>query len=486
MKKRMNERSSAASRGRGVDLLTGTPWQKIALFAVPMIIGNLFQQLYNTVDSIIVGRWVGHIGLAAVGVSSPMLFLLVAVFMGVATGSSVCVAQYYGAKNEKALRRTLHTSIMLAIVVGIALSIIGYILSPTFLRLLNTPEETYAYALQYMQILFLGLAAQMLYNMTSGFMRGMGNSRTPLFILIFTCVTNTLLDLFFVINMNLGVAGAAWATIISQCLSSVLAVTALHRTNELTRISRSELRINWDSAKEIIGIGFPTAIQQGVISLGGVIIQGFVNSYGTAMIAGHNAAMKVDMFAVMPIMSFSMAMVSYTGQNVGAGNMDRVHKGVKQGATMSVMVVATFSSILFFFGRYVLMLFTDDAATVEAGYMIIRTLAPFYWMFAINQTLGGVMRGSGETVSPMINALLMNIFVRIPLVFFLDSILKGPQAIYYSQIGGWVFGVSQMLFMYSRGKWERKALSRIEMMHANPDANPRANQSQKNVLVENP
>jgi len=460
----MSESAFNARKGRSVDLLTGTPWKKIGLFAVPLIIGNIFQQLYNTADSVIVGRNVGHTALAAVGVSSPMLFLLVSVFMGVATGSSVLVAQYFGARNLNGLRKVLHTSILLAVVVGLILSMTGYFLAPAFLNLLNTPKDTYGLALEYMRILFLGIIGQMLYNMVSGFMRGMGNARTPLYILIAASVTNVVLDLIFIIPLQMGVAGAAWATIISQMMSAILVMTALHRAGPLTRITKSELKIDLQTTKDIVTIGVPTAIQQGIISLGGVVIQGLVNSYGTYMIAGHNAAMRVDMFAVMPIMSFSMAMVSYTGQNVGAGKMDRVYKGVRHGLGLLIGVTIITTTVLFFFAKNVLQLFTDDVQTLEAGNMIIRTIVPFYVLFAINQTLGGIMRGAGETVVPMINALLMNILVRVPLAFVLNNIMQNPQAIYLSQVGGWIVGVTLMLIFYKRGSWEKKALARIEIL----------------------
>ena len=460
----MSETAFAGKRSVSVDLLTGTPWKQISKFMIPLFIGNLFQQLYNTADSIIVGRWVGHTALAAVGVSTPLLFFLISIFIGVATGSSILVSQYYGARDEKALRLTLHTSIMLALFVGIVLSIIGLLLSAPFLRLLNTPDDTFSLALTYMRIIFTGCLGMMLYNMISGFMRGLGNSRTPLYILIFTTITNIVLDLIFVIPLNWGIAGAAWATIISMFLSAILAIITLNKFSSLTRISLNELRINWDSAKEIIRLGLPTAIQQGVLSLGGVIIQGFVNSYGTAMIAGHNAAMRVDMFAIMPIMSFSMAMVTYTGQNVGAGRMDRVYLGTKQGVALCSSVTIFLATIIYVFGEYALMLFTEDLHTIMNGLMIIRIIAPFYILMAVTQTLGGVMRGSGETISPMINVLMTNIFARVPLVFLLSHFFQRAEAIYWSQAGGLLFGVIHMLIMYKSGKWERTALAKIEKL----------------------
>ena len=465
----MGENVFAMKRSGTVDLLTGTPWKKLLRFAVPLFIGNLFQQLYNTVDSIIVGRWVGHVALAAVGVSSPILFFLVSIFMGVAMGSTVLVSQYYGARNAPALRKTLHTAIMLALVVGLILSAIGLIFSPAVLRLLNTPDDTYGQALAYARILFMGIIGQMMYNMTCGFMRGQGNSRMPVIILIITSFINMSLDLIFIIPMHMGVEGAAWATVISQFISAVIAMIALHRTSPLTRISFKELRIDLQRTKEIFKIGIPTACQQAIMSIGGMVIMSFVTTYGTTTIAGYAAAMKVDMIAVMPVMSFSMAMTSYTGQNIGAARMDRVYLGAKQGFALSAIVTATMSSLLLLFGKYILMLFTDNTATIEAGYRMMRTVVPFYLLLATIQIHGGVMRGSGATVIPMINAITFNIIARIPLVILLNHLLRSADAIYWSQVGGWVVGAVHMLISYKQGKWKQKAFERITLLHPELD-----------------
>ncbi|MDR0468662.1 MAG: MATE family efflux transporter [Peptococcaceae bacterium] len=460
----MSEDVFVTRRSGSVDLLTGTPWKKILQFAIPLIIGNLFQQLYNTVDAIIVGRYVGPVGLAAVGVSTPLLFLMVSIFMGVGLGAGVLVSQNFGARNREGLRKTLHTAILLALVVGIALSVIAIALVPHILRLLNTPEDTYAPALSYMVILFIGMAGQMLYNMTSGFMRGMGNSRMPLIILIISSFTNIVLDLIFVAPMGMGVAGAALATIISQIMSALIAVVALHRTNELTRISRDELKISWAITKDIVKLGVPTAIQQAVLSIGSMMVMGTLNTYGTITLAGYSAAMKVDMLAVMPIMSFGMSLTSFTGQNVGANQMDRVYQGAKHGIALSASIVLTFSALLLFFGKYALMMFTDDMATVEAGFQMMRIVVPFYLLMVLIQSLGAVMRGSGETVIPMWNSLTMSIFARLPLLYLLNATFMNPTAVYWSQVGGWLVGGIHIVYMYNKGNWKKKAFTRIEAL----------------------
>ena len=461
----MSEQAFGGGRRGSVDFLTGTPWKRILRFSVPLLFGNLFQQLYNTVDSIIVGRGVGHVALAAAGLSGPILWMLISVFMGVATGSSILVSQYYGAKNEAALRRTLHTSIVLALIVGLFLSLIGLVFAPAILRFMNTPDDAYPLALTYMRILFSGIIWQMMYNMLSGFMRGLGNSRTPLIILTFAAVTNAILTFIFVVPFQWGIAGSAYATVISQIMSALLVARSLHKSSPLTRISRKELRLDLPSAKEILKLGMPTAIQQAAMSIGGVVIQGFINSYGTENIAGYSAASRVDMFAFMPIMSLGMAMTSFTGQNVGAGKMDRVYKAAKQGVILSVCITLSLSGLLLIFGRYALLLFTDNAQTIAAGLTMLRTLVPFYFLFAINQPLGGVMRGSGETVIPMVNSLMMNLIVRIPLVVLLSYLYKRVEVIYWSQVLGWVYGAIHLGIIYRKGNWKKKALEKIATLY---------------------
>ena len=302
--------------------------------------------------------------------------------------------------------------------------------------------------------------------MINGIMRGLGNSRTPLIILIITSITNVVLTLMFVLVFNWGIAGSAYGTILSQFLSMVLIIIALHRANPLTRISLKELKLNAFSAKEVLKLGMPTGIQQVVMSISGVVIQGFVNSYGTVNIAGYGAASKVDMFAFMPIMSFGHAMTSYTGQNVGAGNMERVRKGANQGVVLGLVVIAVMSALLLTLGRYALMLFTDDVQTIEAGYTMIRTVVPFYSLVTLNQLICGVMRGVGETVKPMINALMTSLIVRIPTVILLNYLLGRIEGIYISQVIGWAYGCISILLIYRKGGWKKKALEKIKSLHA--------------------
>ena len=458
------QREYTGRRG-SVDFTTGTPWKNILVFSVPLLLGNFFQQLYNMTDTIIVGRGVGHVGMAAVGISGPLLRLLIALFMGVSQGSTILVAQYFGAKDEKAVRTTLHTAIFLAITVGGALSIIGVILAPRILSLLNTPDDLYVLALAYMRISYSGIVFQMLYNMTAGFMRGIGNSRTPLLTLTLSSIINATLTYIFVYPLQMGVAGSAYGTITAQAVSCVVLLSYLHRENPMTRLSLKELRPTPSVAKEIFTLGLPSAIQQSAMSIGGVVIQGFLNSYGTVNVAGYTAAMRVDAFAGMPIQAFNMAMTSYTAQNVGAGRMDRVEMGVKQGFALSFSLTAVMASLLLVFGRYPLRLFTDNEPTILAALTMMRIVVPFYLLNSINQPMGGIMRGAGETVIPMTNALMQTLVVRIPLIYVLNYILNDVSAVYWSQVGGQIYGFIALQIIYRKGNWKKKAYAKIESIH---------------------
>ena len=457
---------TANNNKRGsIDFLTGTPWKRLLRFAVPLFLGNLFQQLYNAVDTIIVGRGVSHVALAAVGLGAPPLRVIIALFMGVSTGSSVLVSQYFGAKNEELLRRTLHTSLLLALIVGLALSALGFALVPTILRLLNAPEDVFPMAVTYLRILFSGLVWQLLYNMLSGFMQGLGNSRSPLVILMISSVTNAVLTWIFVFPMQLGVAGSAYGTIIAQCLSGLIAIYLLNRTSPMTRIKASELRLNLKTAGEILSLGMPAAIQQGVMSLGSMVVVGFIGTHGTAALAGFATGDKADVIVFTPIMSVSSAMTAFAGQNVGAGNMDRVDQGLRQGIALSLITDLVTSAILLMFSGSILSLFSSDAATIAQSEIYLRIIIPSYLFMAVSQPLGAVMRGSGETVFPMINSLMTVVFVRIPLVLIFNRIFAGVEGIYFSAIAAQLFGCVFLLIVYRKGKWRRKALEKIESLH---------------------
>ncbi|MCL2045456.1 MAG: MATE family efflux transporter [Oscillospiraceae bacterium] len=459
-----NRNTNMQNESRRLDFLTGMPWKRLLRFALPLFLGNIFQQLYNAVDTMIVGRGISHVALAAVGLGAPPLRIVIALFMGVSTGASVLVSQYYGAKNEDLLRRTLHTSLLLAIIVGLALSAIGYTLVPTLLRALNAPDDVFPMARTYLQILFSGLVWQLLYNILSGFMQGLGNSRSPLLILVISSITNAVLTWIFVYPMQLGVAGSAYGTIIAQCLSAVIAIFLLNRYSPMTRIRLSDLKLNIKTTKEILSIGMPAAIQQGVMSLGNMVVMGYISSYGTEAIAGFATGDKVDVLVFTPIMSVSSAITAFTGQNVGAGNMDRVDLGFRHGVSISVIIDIITSAITLIFSGSFLSIFTNDAQTIAEAMIYLYRIIPSYLLMAISQPLGAVMRGSGETVIPMISSLMTVVLVRIPLVALFNLIIGKVEGVYLSAIAAQFFGCIFLLIVYTKGNWRKKALEKINTL----------------------
>lgn len=290
----------------------GAIWKKILLFSLPLLLGNVFQQLYNTVDSVIVGNYVGGDALAAVGTSGPIINLLVGLFMGIATGAGVVIARYFGAQDSEGVHDAVHTTLAATFIGGLFLTVVGVLLSPTVVRLIGVPENIMADSISYLRIYFGGIIAMMTYNMGAGILRAVGDSKTPLYFLIISSIVNIILDMVFVIALDMGVAGVAWATLIAQAVSATLTIMMLCRVNASYRVSLRQIRIKMSYLKEIIRIGLPSGLQNAIISMSNIVVQSYINSFGSAAIAGYSTYGKVDAFALMPVMSLSMAITTFT------------------------------------------------------------------------------------------------------------------------------------------------------------------------------
>ena len=459
----MGGQNVAVSRRSRIDFTSGAPWKKIVLFALPLMLSNVLQQMYTTVAGIIVGRGISHIGLAAVGLSGPYLRVLTSLFMGVAMGGNVLIAQYFGAKDKIGLRRTVHTAIVMSIGAGLVLSAIGIASTPLILRMTNTPEEVYPMAATYMRILFSGIVFQMTYNMLASFLRGMGDSRTQLYILIVTSIVNAGLCWILVIGFGMGVTGAGIANVFSQLLSVVIIFFCLQR-NEWTKISIKELKMHGSYAKELLRIGLPTAASQVAMSLSGMIVMGFITSYGTESIAGYTVGSNLEMYVAMPVQSLNMSVTPFAAQNVGAGRMDRVDQASKQVVALNSGINLLLSIIVLIFSAPLLGMFTDNAGTIAAGTIMLWIIVPSHILSAINQPLSGVIRGSGDPLTPMINSLLMYVVIRIPIIMLLDKIYSRIEIVYISQTIANFIGLVQIYIVYRRGAWRKKVLQRIEAM----------------------
>lgn len=446
------------------DMTVGAPWKRVAEFAVPMILGNLAQQLYNTVDSIVVGKYVGDNALAAVGTSTPILNLLLALFVGVATGAGIVISQHYGAGDREALSEAIGNCITLAAIASVATMVIGCLATWPLLRFLGTPESVIHWCADYLMIFFLGSAGFTFYNILSGILRGMGDSFSALVFLLVATVMNIGLDVWFVAGFHMGVAGVSLATVLAQGISAVLCFIKLLHMRSVFDLKPAMLRLRRNSAFRIIKLGVPSGITQGIMSLAMLVVQSLTNSMGEMVMACNVIIMRVDGFAMMPNMSFGQAMSVYTGQNVGAGRLDRVDQGNRQGSVMAVGTSAAITLVLLIFGRHLFELFTDTPELIDLAVRMIRVLAVGYICIAVTQVLGGVMRGSGDTVTPMWITMISTIALRIPVAYGIAWFTRSaaypngrPEAIYISLLVSWSMGALISYVVFRRGKWRRVA-----------------------------
>ncbi|MDY5243492.1 MAG: MATE family efflux transporter [Eubacterium sp.] len=431
----------------------GNIWKLLIIFALPLILGNLLQQMYNTVDSIIVGNFVGSNGLAAVGSGSSLIQLIIAFSQGAAVGAGVIVSQSIGEKKSDTVKKSVHTAICISVIMGIILSVIGVIFSRILLVIMKTPSDVLDDSVLYLRIFSAGLIFNVIYNMATGILNAAGNSTKPLQYLAIASVTNIILDLLFIRVFKMGVAGAAIATDISQALSCVLAVGYLLRVKSDYKINIKELKIDKAIAKEIIRIGLPTAIQNAVISFSNVLVQSSVNAYGSTAMAGYTAYLKIDGFNILPVLSISMAVTTFTGQNVGAKNLKRVKKGMYDALIMCTIYTVLTGAFLLSLSHQILSLFTNDSAVIEYGQLAMKYFCPFYFLLGILNTLAGTVRGAGKGVPPMLILLfsmcIFRIFwIKLALPFF--STIDGIFMLYPIS---WSVGMIMMIIYTRYGKW---------------------------------
>lgn len=391
----------------------GAIWKKILLFSIPLILGNLFQQLYNTVDSIIVGNYIGSNALAAVGSGSSFINLLIGFCVGASAGAGVVISQAYGAQDTERVHKAVHTTIAIAIVCGIVVTIAGIFLSPMVHKIMNTPEVVYNDAVAYLRVYFGGMLFSVVYNLSAGILNAVGNSKRSLIYLMIAAVSNIILDLFFVVVLKMGVVGVALATDISQFLSCVFILGYLMKTNEVYKLKIKKIRFYDNLVSKIIKIGLPTGIQNIVIAISNVIIQSGINSFGAVVMAGFTSYVKIDGFNFLPLMSFSMAATTFTGQNIGAGKIDRVKKGMKVSLAMGMGYAMATGVLLFNLAPYAMGIFTQDPEVVECGVYLMKFFCPFYWILAFIHIMAGTIRGTGKTLPPMIIILVSLCLFRI-------------------------------------------------------------------------
>lgn len=427
--------------------------KKIFFFSVPLILGNLLQQLYNTADSVIVGNFVGSNALAAVGSSTSIICLLIAFAQGVAVGAGVIVAQHLGAKEKQGVEDAVHTALALSAILGVIITAGGVCFSHVLLRWMHTPAEVFDDSALYLQLYFGGLIFSVLYNMAAGILNAAGNSRRSLLYLAIASVTNIVLDLVLIAGFHMGVAGAAVATDISQLVSCVLALRFLGRVHADYRVSIKKIRVQKKMAARIIKIGLPTGIQNMVISFSNVLVQSSVNGFGAAAMAGFGAYMKIDGFNILPVMSFSMAVTTFTGQNYGAGKIDRVKKGMWVTLAMGFAYTILTGILLLTFADPLMRMFTKDAEVIVFGKLAMHYFCPFYFLLSILHGLAGTVRGTGKSVPPMVILLTSLCLFRIIWIQFILPLFGAIDGVFVLYPVSWAFGTVLMILYTWKGKW---------------------------------
>ena len=446
-----------------VDMTIGVPWKKIMLFTVPMLIGNIAQQLYNTVDSVVVGNYVGDNALAAVGSAGPILNLLIVLYVGISVGAGIMVSQYFGAKNREGLSYTIGNSVLLTLVAVIAVAVAGVFVTRPLLVLLKTPESIIDWCASYLYILFIGGAGLAFYNILSGVLRGLGDSVSALIYLVVACVLNIGLDLLFVIQFNMGVSGVALATAIAQAVSAALCAIKLYRMKDLFDFKIDFMKWNKEYAMNIIRLGVPSGVTQAILSMSMIVVQSLTNSFGEMFIAANVIVMRVDGFAMMPNFSFGAAMTTYAGQNVGAGNFDRVKTGARQGTLLATGVSTLVTAVILLGGRHLMGIFTDTDELVILSMHLMQILAVGYIAMAVMQCLCGVMRGAGDTMTPMWISIVETVALRMPLAYVMCYLSRTPalpngkrEYVMVSLLISWIAGTILSCIFYARGKWKNK------------------------------
>ena len=454
MRKGLINVSEESNSVKKQELMTeGTIWKKILIFAVPLIIGNLLQQMYSTIDSIIVGHYVGKSALAAVGSSTSIINLLIAFSQGASVGAGVVISQYMGARDKKSVHSAVHTAAAVAVLLGLFLTLAGVLMSGQLLVWMQTPDDVINDSTLYLRVYSAGLVFNVVYNMATGIMNAAGNSKRPLIYLGAASVTNIVLDMLFIAVGGMGVEGAAIATDVSQAVSCVLAMIYLFRVDADYRISPKDMHINGHMLSKIIKIGLPTGIQSMVISLSNIIIQSSINSFGSTQMAGFGAYMKVDGFNILPVLSISMAVTTFVGQNYGAGRIDRVKKGAAVTVVMGLIYTALTGILLLTFSEPIMRLFTDDADIIAAGELAMKYFCPYYMLLSILNVLAGTVRGAGKSVPPMVILLFSMCVFRVLWIKLVLPHYNTIDVVYMVYPVSWVIGAVLMALYTWKGKW---------------------------------
>ena len=444
-------------------MTSGRIYEQLIFFSIPLLLGNFFQLMYNTIDSVVVGNFVGPTALAAVGASTPIINFMIAFFMGLATGAGVVVSRYYGARRSDDVHNSVHTFLMFSLLFGIALSVIGVLMAPLFLQWMGTPEDTFAQASSYLIIYFAGNVFVTIYNAGTGILQAVGDAKTPLYILIATSILNIFLDLFFVINLQMGVAGAAWATIISEAISMCLVIYVLMHTDKEYKVHLNQLKMQGKYLKEIIKIGVPAGLQGMVVSVSNVIVMAYINGFGSASVAGFSSANKFDNFLGLPVNSFALAITTFVGQNLGAKKYDRVKKGVHATLILSIVTVVILGGVVFAFAEPCISFFSKDPEVIAAGATCIKVMCPFYFALCLHQVWSGALRASGRSSVPMITSIMAFVVIRQIFLMIVLNLYHDMSIIGWGYSLTWMLAAAFTAYYYFHSHWLQVEESRNQI-----------------------
>ncbi|RLD63455.1 MAG: MATE family efflux transporter [Bacteroidetes bacterium] len=442
------------------DLTKGNSARVILNFAIPMLIGNVFQQLYNVVDSIIVGNFLGKEALSAVGASFPVMFALISLVIGIASGSTIIISQYFGAKDYAKVKTAIDTMYLVIFIASILISIIGISFSEDIFKLIELPDDILPQATSYLNIILAGIVMMFGSSGTNAVLRGLGDSKTPLYFLILASILNIVFDLLFVLVFEMGIEGVAYATVLAQGFAFFSAVIYLNKYHELIHISLKTFKFDPDIFFKSVRIGLPSGIQNMVVAVGMVAIYRIVNEFDTDVIAAYSVAGRIDSFAIMPAMNFAMALTTFTGQNIGAGKIDRVKEGLKATLAMTSVVSIFFTLVAIFFGRFLMSVFTPEINVQQIGYEYLLIVSSFYIIFSAMFSVTSVFRGAGDTIVPMFITLFALWFIRIPFSWILSEKI-GPTGIWWGIPIAWAFGLGMSAIYFATGRWKKMAVVKI-------------------------
>lgn len=445
---------------RSMDMTQGNIARQLVSFAAPMLIGLIFQQLYNTVDTIVVGNFVSPQALAAVGATGPLINTLLGFFNGFSAGATVVIARAFGARSPRDVHNAVHTTITVTLLLAIVITAAGLLLTPTLLRLMRAPEDMMPEAVTYLSIYFMGVSGLMLYNMGAGILRAVGDSRRPLYFLIFSAIVNTAGDLLFVLVFDLGVAGVAYATILAQALSALLILCVLMRSDGIHRLQLRKLRIHGGTLKKIIAIGLPTALQSAITAFSNVFVQSYINVFGSSCAAGWSIYGKLDQLALLPLQAISMANATFVGQNLGALNIPRAKRGVRTALIIGVGCTAVLMAPLMIFAQPLLRLFNQNPDVLYYGRLFVLWISPFYLFACVNDILGGALRGAGESLAAMICMLMSFVVIRQIYLFVMSRLTTSAVLTGLGYPLGWILCCVALVCCYKLIPWEEKQAAR--------------------------